>query len=102
MNKVERAANRFRRSMSAAAAKPLRVPRVVPVLPSVPPALFCYACDAPIELGREVVLFDASEDWLRILCYGCKDFVEDDGDWDDDEEWAVALRVATQRGGSAP
>ncbi len=97
MNKVERAAERFRRSMAAAAAKPVRV--VPPVVPPVVMRL-CDECHTPLEPGHEVLSFD--DNGLRFLCYDCKDIVGDEDEWDEDDEGAGALPIASERGEVAP
>ncbi len=101
MNESTRAAERFRRSMAAAAAKPSRAPRPPRVaakpIPAPRPARVvplpsCAVCDTPILLdrcdacgghippGQHVLSF---ADCFQVLCYACKDIVDDDEDWDE-------------------
>lgn len=83
MTKVERAAERFRRSMAAAAAKPARVARA---MPSVPSMLLCAECYAPIPPGQEVYSADYGSSDVRVICYACKDIVHEEEDWDEEAE----------------
>ncbi len=104
MSESTRAAERFRRSMAAAAAKPIRLPRpprvaaakpirlLRPVQVASPPS--CPVCDTPMVLadrcdscgcgilpGQHV--FSVTDDGFQVLCYDCKDSLDDEEDWDE-------------------